>query len=391
MFPWSGKFRFPGKSLRRFCLAVRAPMAPAARGKPIMGWSGIGCEADMSHFSFKALALGLLALLPECAIAGAGCCSWHGGESGLCARDGREICNDGTVSPSCPCSGRYGSAQRRYRNDSVPGRFFEAPRRSGGWTSPYGERFYSYPGSSGTGNAAAFPPRQYRAPRRSGAGGTAPGCGQGFSYGAGESSIRSASCGGHGSPSGFCYAGSGQICGDGTVDSDHSCGYSDMRLPPEIIRESGGSWRFVLDSATGFSTNIGNPVRNFAGRYFLFSYSLGTQSASWAMADLSSGTLSYAPGDAFAYSPDFSKPLPVKDGSGKIHQCYYAIELSPDPVSPYVTAKRSLSGPADLSDGSSFCWSDQCWSGRYVLRDGKFVPEDPGSPFTAGCSGRASY
>ena len=160
MFPWSGKFRFPGKSLRRFCLAVRAPMAPAARGKPIMGWSGIGCEADMSHFSFKALALGLLALLPECAIAGAGCCSWHGGESGLCARDGREICNDGTVSPSCPCSGRYGSAQRRYRNDSVPGRFFEAPRRSGGWTSPYGERFYSYPGSSGTGNAAAFPPRQ---------------------------------------------------------------------------------------------------------------------------------------------------------------------------------------------------------------------------------------
>ena len=95
MFPWSGKFRFPGKSLRRFCLAVRAPMAPAARGKPIMGWSGIGCEADMSHFSFKALALGLLALLPECAIAGAGCCSWHGGESGLCARDGREICNDG--------------------------------------------------------------------------------------------------------------------------------------------------------------------------------------------------------------------------------------------------------------------------------------------------------
>ncbi len=136
MFPWSGKFRFPGKSLRRFCLAVRAPMAPAARRKPIMGWSGIGCEADMSHFSFKALALGLLALLPECAIAGAGCCSWHGGESGLCARDGREICNDGTVSPSCPCSGRYGSAQRRYRNDSVPGRFFEAPRLAAGRAFP---------------------------------------------------------------------------------------------------------------------------------------------------------------------------------------------------------------------------------------------------------------
>lgn len=33
-----------------------------------------------------------------------GCCSWHGGVSGAC-RNGRQVCNDGTLSPSCTCSG----------------------------------------------------------------------------------------------------------------------------------------------------------------------------------------------------------------------------------------------------------------------------------------------
>lgn len=31
-----------------------------------------------------------------------GCCSWHGGMSGQC-QDGRVVCNDGTLSPSCRC------------------------------------------------------------------------------------------------------------------------------------------------------------------------------------------------------------------------------------------------------------------------------------------------
>lgn len=31
-----------------------------------------------------------------------GCCSWHGGVSGRCYQ-GRVVCNDGTLSPSCRC------------------------------------------------------------------------------------------------------------------------------------------------------------------------------------------------------------------------------------------------------------------------------------------------
>lgn len=31
-----------------------------------------------------------------------GCCSWHGGVSGQCYQ-GRVVCNDGTLSPSCRC------------------------------------------------------------------------------------------------------------------------------------------------------------------------------------------------------------------------------------------------------------------------------------------------
>ena len=39
--------------------------------------------------------------------AGRGCCSWHGGESSSCTTDGRRICNDGTISPSCTCTPSY--------------------------------------------------------------------------------------------------------------------------------------------------------------------------------------------------------------------------------------------------------------------------------------------
>jgi hypothetical protein len=33
-----------------------------------------------------------------------GCCSSHGGESGFCAINGHELCNDGTASPTCLCT-----------------------------------------------------------------------------------------------------------------------------------------------------------------------------------------------------------------------------------------------------------------------------------------------
>jgi hypothetical protein len=41
------------------------------------------CEADRSN--------------PQ----GQGCCSWHGGECGC--SDGRDVCCDGSLSPSCTC------------------------------------------------------------------------------------------------------------------------------------------------------------------------------------------------------------------------------------------------------------------------------------------------
>jgi hypothetical protein len=41
---------------------------------------------------------------------GQGCCSWHGGECG-CSPEGRDVCCDGSLSPSCGChAGRIQSA-----------------------------------------------------------------------------------------------------------------------------------------------------------------------------------------------------------------------------------------------------------------------------------------
>lgn len=43
-------------------------------------------------------------LLPDSALAKSGCCSWHGGVSGCDYSTGRQVCNDGTYSPSCTCA-----------------------------------------------------------------------------------------------------------------------------------------------------------------------------------------------------------------------------------------------------------------------------------------------
>lgn len=54
-----------------------------------------------------ALTIVLILLMPYSVNAKRGCCSWHGGESGACSTSGKEICNDGTESPSCTCESAY--------------------------------------------------------------------------------------------------------------------------------------------------------------------------------------------------------------------------------------------------------------------------------------------
>lgn len=48
----------------------------------------------------RAMAVGLC-LASEDNPMGQGCCSWHGGECGC--QDGRDVCCDDTLSPSCTC------------------------------------------------------------------------------------------------------------------------------------------------------------------------------------------------------------------------------------------------------------------------------------------------
>lgn len=45
----------------------------------------------------------LFLFMPICVNAQRGCCSHHGGVAG-CSSNGRQICNDGTLSPSCTCT-----------------------------------------------------------------------------------------------------------------------------------------------------------------------------------------------------------------------------------------------------------------------------------------------
>ena len=47
----------------------------------------------------------IILFAPATAYAKRGCCSHHGGVSG-CSSSGRQICNDGTLSPTCTCTPR---------------------------------------------------------------------------------------------------------------------------------------------------------------------------------------------------------------------------------------------------------------------------------------------
>ena len=57
-------------------------------------------------FNYKMIILLLLVLqfvIPMTVNAQRGCCSHHGGVAG-CSENGRQICRDGTLSPSCTCT-----------------------------------------------------------------------------------------------------------------------------------------------------------------------------------------------------------------------------------------------------------------------------------------------
>ena len=61
----------------------------------------------------------IILFAPATAYAKRGCCSHHGGVSG-CSSSGRQICNDGTLSPTCTCTPRvtyiYGCMDKTARN-----------------------------------------------------------------------------------------------------------------------------------------------------------------------------------------------------------------------------------------------------------------------------------
>ncbi len=52
--------------------------------------------------------IAIIILMPCTVSAKSGCCSWHGGVAGCSG--GRQVCNDGTLSPSCTCSGGTSSS-----------------------------------------------------------------------------------------------------------------------------------------------------------------------------------------------------------------------------------------------------------------------------------------
>ena len=58
-----------------------------------------------------------LIFIPINVFARRGCCSHHGGVAG-CSSSGRQICNDGTLSPSCTCTPTYiyGCTDSRAKN-----------------------------------------------------------------------------------------------------------------------------------------------------------------------------------------------------------------------------------------------------------------------------------
>lgn len=59
----------------------------------------------------------LFIFLPSLVFAKSGCCSHHGGVSG-CSSSGRQICNDGTLSPTCTCNS-YSTSDNSNSDSSI--------------------------------------------------------------------------------------------------------------------------------------------------------------------------------------------------------------------------------------------------------------------------------
>lgn len=53
-------------------------------------------------FKYFIIVICIFLLFPNLVLAGRGCCSHHGGVAG-CHSSGKQLCNDGTLSPSCTC------------------------------------------------------------------------------------------------------------------------------------------------------------------------------------------------------------------------------------------------------------------------------------------------
>lgn len=63
----------------------------------------MNCVGEVVMKKKIVIVLLMLACLPNVVQAQRGCCSHHGGVAG-CSSSGRQICRDGTLSPSCTCS-----------------------------------------------------------------------------------------------------------------------------------------------------------------------------------------------------------------------------------------------------------------------------------------------
>lgn len=48
-----------------------------------------------------------------------GCCSWHGGVVGCDTRIGKQVCRDGTYSPSCTCEKEKSHYNERNKNSML--------------------------------------------------------------------------------------------------------------------------------------------------------------------------------------------------------------------------------------------------------------------------------
>lgn len=71
-------------------------------------------------FKVVAIVLTIMLIIPTTVNARRGCCSHHGGVTGSCS-NGRQVCADGSISPSCGCENySYSNSNSYYGNSTTP-------------------------------------------------------------------------------------------------------------------------------------------------------------------------------------------------------------------------------------------------------------------------------